>query len=247
MKCWLSSLLSLVILAACATAAVAGEPAAKKIRVLLTYGGHDFEQKPFFAMFDALPEVTYAKAELPKDAGLLKPGLEKDYDVLVMYDMVPAITPEQQQAFVALLQKGIGVVSLHHNMGAHRDWDEFRKIIGGKFFVKEGEVDGKKYSQSGWAHGGDLRITVADKQHPVTKGVEDFQIKDETYNKYYVAPNVKVLLKTDNPQNDPNVAWVTKYGQSRVFYFMLGHDHLAWENPAYPKLLAQGIRWAAGK
>ncbi len=69
-------------------AAGAEQPAAKKIRVLLTYGGHDFEEKPFFAMFDALPDVQYTKAPLPQSAGLLKPGLEKDYDVIVRYDMV---------------------------------------------------------------------------------------------------------------------------------------------------------------
>ncbi len=247
MNRWLSSLLSLLALTAFAANAAAGEPAAKKIRILLTYGGHDFEQKQFFAMFDAMPDVTYTKAELPKDAGLLKPGLEKDYDVIVRYDMVPGIKPAEQEAFVALLQKGIGLVALHHNMGAHPDWAEYRKIIGGKFFTKPGEPDGKEHGLSGWAHGGDLKVTVADKEHPITKGVKDFQILDETYNKYYVAPDVKVLLKTDNPNNDPDIAWVTKYGKSRVFYFMLGHDHLAWENPAYPKILVQGIRWAAGK
>ena len=92
-----------------------------------------------------------------------------------------------------------------------------------------------------------MNIIVVDKEHPITKGISDFKIHDEVYNKYYVAPNVKVLLKTDNPKNDPNIAWVTQYGSSRVFYFMLGHDHLAWENPNYQKILLQGIRWAAGK
>ena len=68
--------------------------------MLVTYGGHGFEEKQFFAMFDALPNVTYKKAELPKQADLLKPGLEKDFDVIVMYDMVGGISPEQQKAFV---------------------------------------------------------------------------------------------------------------------------------------------------
>jgi len=219
----------------------------QKVRVLLTIGGHGFEEKPFYAMWDAMPGVTYKTAKLPAEADLLKPGLEKDFDVIVMYDMVPAISPQQQEAFVALLKKGIGVVSLHHNMGAHQGWAEFPKIIGGRFFTKPGEIDGTKYGTSGWAHGQDMNIIVVDKEHPITKGISDFKIHDEVYNKYYVAPNVKVLLKTDNPKNDPNIAWVTQYGSSRVFYFMLGHDHLAWENPNYQKILLQGIRWAAGK
>src|SRR5580658_4480723 len=113
--------------------AAGAEPPAAKIRVLLTYGGHGFEEKPFFAMFDALPDVRYTKAQLPQSAGLLKPGLEKDYDVIVRYDMVAKFAPEQEKAFVALLHRGIGLVALHHNLCAHSKWPEYTKIIGGKY------------------------------------------------------------------------------------------------------------------
>ena len=218
-----------------------------KIRVLLTTGGHGFEVEPFYAAFDAMPDVQYTKADLPKDAGLLKPGLEKEYDCLVMYDMVGAITPDQQKAFVELLETGIGVVSLHHNLGAHRDWDEFRKIIGGKFILADCEIDGKPFKQTPWSHDEDLKITVVDKEHPITKGVADFEIHDETYGTYYTAPEIHVLLKTDHPKNNPELAWTTSYGKSRVFYLMLGHDGKAYANPNFSKLVNQGIRWAVGR
>ncbi len=158
-----------------------------------------------------------------------------------------AIKPELQEAFVALLKTGIGLVSLHHNMGAHRNWDEFRKIIGGKFVFEAGEIDGKQNPKSGWSHGEDLKVTVVDKDHPITKGVKDFAIHDETYNNYYTASDVKLLLKTDHPKNDPELAWVKDYGKSRVFFLMLGHDAKAWANPNFVKILTQGIGWAAGK
>ncbi|MHC4405310.1 MAG: ThuA domain-containing protein [Planctomycetota bacterium] len=219
-----------------------------KIRVLLTTGGHNFQAEPFYAMFDAMADVRYTKAELPKDAGLLKPGLEEKFDCIVMYDMVPGIKPEEQKAFVALLKKGIGVVSLHHNLGAHRDWDEFRKIIGGKFILSEQVViDGTEYKKTPWSHDEDLKVTVVDKGHPITQGVEDFEIHDETYGRYYTAPNVKVLLKTDHPKNNPELAWICPYGNSRVFFLMLGHDAQAYGNASFAKLVHQGIRWAAGR
>jgi type 1 glutamine amidotransferase len=62
-----------------------------------------------------------------------------------------------------------------------------------------------------------------------------------------LSPDVRVLLKTDNPKNNPSLAWVTRYGKSRVFYFQLGHDASAWHNPNYPRILDNGIRWAAGR
>ncbi len=240
--------LSAVTAALAGSSVLAGEPADKgKIRVLLTTGGHGFEAEPFYAAFDAMPHVEYTKAELPKDAGLLKPGLEKKFDCIVMYDMVRGIEPEQQKAFVELLQNGIGLVSLHHNLGAHSDWDEFRKIIGGKFCLTDCVIDGKAYKKTPWSHGEHLKVTVVDKDHPITKGVDDFEIDDETYGTFYTAPAVKVLLKTDHPKNNPEIAWTTGYGNSRVFHLMLGHDRHAYGNPNFRKLVGQGIRWAAGK
>jgi len=154
-----STFAAALLIAAFVTCAQAADG---KTRVLLTFGGHGFEQEPFFAMFDGMKDIEYTKAPMPESADLLKPGLEKDYDVIVMYDMVGGITPEQQKAFVALLNKGIGLVSLHHNMGAHRNWDEFRKITGGKFIFEPAEIEGQQYPKSGWAHGQDMKVTVTD-------------------------------------------------------------------------------------
>ena len=228
--------------------AVGAEQAgAKKIRVLLTYGGHDFEEKPFFAMFDALGDVQYTKAPLPQSAGLLKPGLEKDYDVMVRYDMVAKFSPEQEKALVALLHRGIGLVALHHNLGAHPQWDEYTKIIGGKYCFGVYQEGDKKFGPSTYEHDQDIKVAVANREHPITRGLADFAIHDEVYNHCYVAADVHVLLTTNHPKNNPQIAWAHEYGKSRVFYFQLGHDSQAWKNPAYPEILARGIRWAAGK
>jgi type 1 glutamine amidotransferase len=249
MKRFFAAVVSLVavFLFLVGTPSVAADAAGAKLRVLVTYGGHGFDEKDFWAMFDAMPGIQYTKAALPQQADLLKPGLEKTCDCVVMYDMVGGSTPEQQQALVALLNQGIGVVSLHHNLGAHSKWPEFRKIIGGQFILAPTEIDGRKFEVSKWSHDEDLSIAVADKDHPITKGIADFKIHDETYLGYYTAPGVKVLLKTDHPKNSPDLAWATQYGKSRVFYLMLGHDKQAYANPNYPKLVLQGIHWAAGK
>ena len=218
-----------------------------KIRVLLTYGGHAFQERQFFAMFDALAGVEYTKAPMPQSAGLFKPGLEKDYDVIVRYDMVPRITPDQEKALADLLRKGIGLVALHHNLNAQGNSGEYVKILGGRWCQPPVEIDGKRYGPSGWQHDNELRVTVADREHPITRGLADFTIHDEVYNHFYVAPDVHVLLTTDHPKNDSKIAWTHEFGKSRVFYLQLGHDSQTWKNPVYPEILARGIRWAAGK
>ena len=242
----MKQLLMLVCVCAFALASVDAQ-SEKPIRVLLTYGGHGFDAKEFFALWDALPGVAYTKAELPKQADLLKPGLEKDFDVIVMYDMAPGFTPDQQAAFTKLLDTGIGLVATHHNLGAHQDWPEFRKIIGGSWLAKAKTIDGKSYPNSTYAEDVDFNVAVADKDHPITKGVAGFTIHDEIYGQFYVAPGVHVLLTCDHPKAGHDIAWTTQYGKSRVFYLMLAHGPSGYDNPNYRKLLINGIHWAAAE
>lgn len=228
-----------------ATLATAAET--RPLRVLLTYGGHGFQQKEFFAFWDALPGVTYTKCELPRDANRLQPGLEKQYDAIVLYDMVKEFTPEQQKAFTNLLNTGIGLVATHHSLGAHDRWPEFSKIIGGKYLHQPATIEGQELPASNFAHDQDINVTIADQEHPITKGLAGFTIHDETYGKGYVATGVHVLLTTDHPQCTREVAWTTQYGRSRVCYLMFGHDNQAWANPNYQELILRAIRWSAAK
>lgn len=233
--------LATLLLAATGRAADTSKP----LRVLLTYGGHGFQQKEFFAMWDALPGVSYVKAEMPREADLLKPGLEKSFDVVVMYDMAKQITAEQRTNFLALLETGIGLVSTHHNLGARPDWPEFTRIIGGKYVFKEETIDGAALARSTYDHDQEIAVKVADPEHPITKGLADFTIHDETYGHFYVAPDSHVLLTTDHPKCGRNIAWTRNYGKSRICYLIFGHDDQAWRNPAYRDLLQRAIRWSA--
>jgi type 1 glutamine amidotransferase len=219
----------------------------RDVRILLTTGGHDFQQDPFFEMFDKLPGVEYTHVKLPDSAHLLKPGLEEEYDVVVMYDMVESITEDERRSFIGLLQNGIGIVSLHHNLGAHRDWPEFTRIIGGKYIFTPRSIDGKKYAPSTFAHDQDIFVEVSDRNHAVVQGITDFQIHDETYQGYYTSPDVRVLLTTEHPKSDRALAWTNQYGESRVIYLLSGHDSLAWRHPTFPKLLLNAILWAANR
>ncbi len=241
----------LVIIAlACLAAALTSisartDPPEARLRVLLTYGGHDFQEQEFFAMWDALPGVSYTKAPLPQSADLLKPGLDQVYDVIVFYDMINKISPAQQQGLIALLDRGIGVVSLHHNLGANLEWPEYHQVIGGTWLASKRSIDGRDHGPSTYEHGQEIPVHIADKEHPITKGLGDFVIHDETYGNTYVSPTVHVLLRAENPKNVSPFAWVSQHGKSRVVYFPAGHDAEAWKHPSFQEILKRSIRWAA--
>jgi type 1 glutamine amidotransferase len=226
---------------------VAGlEPSEQKMRALLITGGHGYQQEPFMDVFASFPDIETQHVAYPEAAQLLKPDLTEKFDVVVFYDMWnQGLTEEQKTAFVALLDKGIGVVAMHHTLAAHENWPEYQAIIGGRYHTRDRVENGKTIPKSTFSHGETLAVTIADTQHPITQGMEDFEIHDETYHNYDTDPKARVLLTTDNPKNDPELAWVREYKGSRVFYLMLGHDRHAYENPSFRRLVAQGIRWAA--
>jgi len=213
-------------------------------KVLIVTGGHGFDVKEFYEMFDALPGITYEMAELPKEMDLLAPGLEKKYDTVVSYDMNNfPITDAQRANFDKLMQAGMPLIVFHHSIGGYKDWPKYREIAGGAYLFADLEADGKTWPPSDYRHDVEMKITIADKDHAITKGLGDFTILDEAYKDVYVRPDVHVLLTTDHPLATKQVAWVHRYGDSPVFTIMLGHDKHAFANDNLRKLLKQGIDW----
>ncbi len=102
------------------------------------------------------------------------------------------------------------MVSLHHNIGANPDWDEFTKIIGGKFIFKEMELEGQPYTPSTWSHGEDLKVhVVPTSSTPSPAAWRTSKIHDEPTAATTPPRSAKLLLKTDHPKNDPELAWAT--------------------------------------
>lgn len=219
--------------------------AAEKIRVLVVTGGHDFEREPFFQMFKDNTEITFQTAEHPQAQAWFKPDAATKYDVLVFYDMYQPIADEAKANLVSRLKEGKGLVALHHCLGSYQDWDEYTKIIGGKYHLKERVVNGTKMPGSTYKHDVQFRVHVADSNHPVTRGVKDFDILDETYGGLEVRPGVQTLLTTEEATSSPKVGWAHTYEGTRVVTLQLGHDHKAYENPSFRRLLTQAIRWTA--
>ncbi len=221
--------------------------ASKPVRVLIVTGGHDFEREPFFEMFKSFEGITFEEVQHPNAHARLTPEASRGYDVVVLYDMWQPISEESQAAFVKTLRNGKGLVALHHSLASYQLWDEYRNIIGGKWYTEKWKQNGVERPPSTFQHDVQFKVHIVDSKHPVTRGIQDFNIRDETYGNFEVLPKVKPLLTTDEPTSNRVIAWAHTYGRSRVVYIQLGHDHYAYENPSYRRLVLQAIRWVAGR
>jgi uncharacterized protein len=218
---------------------------AEKTRVLVVTGGHDFETNQFFRIFQDNPAITFVKATQPEAQAWFRPDQAKQWDVLVCYDLWASISEEAKADFVARLKEGKGLVVLHHAIADYSKWAEYTNIVGAKYYLEKQVVNGVEKARSIYQHDVNVKVQIADPAHPITRGVQDFEIHDETYNLFDVQPANHPLLKTSEPTSAPVIGWTRNYGPARVVYLQLGHDHFAYENPNYRRLVAQAIAWAA--
>ena len=217
----------------------------KKIKVLIISGGHGFKHKPFYEVFNSIPSITYDSLVQPlANVMIASPEINR-YDVLVFYDMVESITPEQQNAYINLLKKGASMIFLHHSLVSYQKWPEFVRIVGGQYHTDPVVVNGDTLNAS-YDHDINFPVKV-EQNHPVTKGISDFEIVDEVYGGAEIMPQVKPLLSTTHPKSMRYVAWVNHYGNSDVIYIQLGHGPSGYTNPNYRKLIQQAIEWSAAQ
>jgi type 1 glutamine amidotransferase len=221
---------------------------AKKIRVVVVTGGHDFDHDPFFAMLRQCPKLEVTEAAQKDHSELFEDISNWNYDVIVLYNMTQNISPKRQANFVTLLKdKGVGLVVMHHAMGAFQEWEQYRAIAGTKYPLQPQEIDGVHFETGTYQHDVDLPVKVVDSKHVITRGMKDFEIHDEAYKGCWFAKDNHVLLTVDHPLNNKPVAWTRTFGKARVFTIQLGHDAKAYANPNLVQLMMRGICWSAGK
>ena len=133
------------------------------------------------------------------------------------------------------------MVFMHHSLASHPEWPEYVQLIGGKYNLPNHTADTSL--RSDYKHDIVLQVRVVDKSHPVTEGLQDFEILDEGYSNTLQLPGVHYLLETSHPDCDRYIAWTHSVRNSEVVYLMGGHDKHAYENPSFRKLLLNAINY----
>ena len=215
------------------------------LRLLIVTGGHDFEEAAFFRVFDEMNGIAWTHASFGHGAEQ-KLELENSgaYDVAVFYDMHQDQEPHSRE-WLQVLEKGKPTVFLHHALGSYVKWEDYGEIVGGRANFGRDVV--KWAPHTTFQHDVSFRVHIADRNHPITEGLQDFEILDETYNHFAVNPGVHVLLTTDHPTSETVIGWTHHYKRSPIVYLQLGHGPSAYNNPNFRTLVARSIRWAAAE
>jgi uncharacterized protein len=166
-------------------------------------------------------------------------------DLIVPIWTMGEITGEQVTPILkAVREHGVGIAGCHGGM-----CDSFRKncdwqfMTGGQWVAHPGN-DGVKY-----------KIHIKDPDHPITKGLKDFDVASEQYY-MHIDPAIRVLATTTYPTpgvegpHTPNgfiempQVWTKYYGKGKVFYNALGHHADIFDIPEARELMRRGFNWA---
>lgn len=83
--------------------------------------------------------------------------------------------------------------------------------------------------------------------HPITEGVEAFEIRDEHYELNHFAEDITVIMEGTSAAGSTQVsAYVRNLGKGRICTLVPGHILSVFENPQYQKMIRQAILWCHG-
>ncbi|MDF7824321.1 PmoA family protein [Pontiellaceae bacterium B12227] len=142
---------------------------------------------------------------------------------------------ELKKAYVDFVRNGGGHVAVHAGSSSFYDWNEYQTICLATW--KDGTGHKKPH---------EFEVRFADRTHPVTAGLQNFQITDELWFKPFVHPEASVLSESYSQHTgkwEPT-AFAGHFGKGRCFTLLLGHSATFMQNKGFEALLTAGTEWA---
>ncbi len=158
-----------------------------------------------------------------------------------------------KKSFADFVRGGGGLAVIHAGVASFREWPEFENIVGARF------------DNHPWGAGSTVVLRVEEPEHPLMAAFQEpsFIVTDEIYQVTtpYSREKLRVLMSIDTARSritpeqkklihredmDFAMTWVKNYGQGRVFYCALGHQHELFWNPIVLQHYLDGIQFVLG-
>jgi putative membrane-bound dehydrogenase-like protein len=164
-------------------------------------------------------------------------------DVVVIYAADGMkIAGEQRAEFEKFLRRGGGLVVIHDGVvsGDQNAWA--KKVQGGAWIWEN--------RRTKW-YEGEVGLYFMEPEHPITRGISNFDWKDEIYFDLDMAPDARVLATSFQsvfviaPQLwTYEKTWEEGSEPYRAFVSLPGHEYTSFQTPHYRTILLRGIAWA---
>ncbi|PYU99549.1 MAG: hypothetical protein DMG26_16405 [Acidobacteria bacterium] len=153
----------------------------------------------------------------------------------------PWITEEQGAAIKGFVEAGGALYALHNSSHISLSSKDYREVMGGAY------IDHPALRP--------FKVSVVNKEHPITRGVQDFMVNDEQHFVTYDKDPKYILLRSENIDGLTDISegkdlgamaiagWAYDFGKGRVVFTAVGHTlHALWQ-PEYFKLQKNAVKW----
>ena len=153
----------------------------------------------------------------------------------------PWITQEQGAAVKNFVEAGGALYALHNSSHISLSSKDYREVMGGAYIMHPALRP--------------FKVSVVNREHPITRDVQDFIVNDEQHFVMYDKDPKYILLQSENIDGltgsdagkdlgTKSIAgWAYDFGKGRVAFTAVGHTlHALWE-PEYFKLQKNAVRW----
>ncbi len=172
-------------------------------------------------------------ADFSRDYEVLADGLDA-YNVVLFYTDVGELTAAQETGLLNYIRAGGGFYGLHTAAASFRESEPYHEMLNGFF--------------NGHSPYMTFTVNIGNTEHPITQGLEDFEVVDELYYlKHNPETSHHLMSAYDHTKDETHVmAFHHNYGAGRVFYFALGHDLTVLQNPSFQEIIRRGVLWVGG-
>ena len=163
-------------------------------------------------------------------------------DLVVQVWGIGEISKEQQNGLLAAVKSGTGIAGWHGGMAdSFRQNTGYQYMVGGQWVAHPGGVI-------------DYRVNILNRTDPITRGLEDFDMRSEQYYMHVDPSNEVLATTTFGGDIHPwiagcvmPVAWKRMWGKGRVFYASVGHVAKDFDVVEARTIVQRGMLWACGR
>jgi type 1 glutamine amidotransferase len=176
-------------------------------------------------------------------------------DLIVQVNTMNTITPEQFAGLQAAVLAGTGMAGWHGGIAdSYRAEADYLHMIGGQFAHHAGKDPAERTGeQSDNYIPYTVHITELGRRHPITAGIDDFDLVTEQY--WVLSDEYNDVLATTTQEARPFDAWnravtapaiwTRQWGNGRIFVSAPGHRLEITDDPNVHTIIERGLLWAA--
>jgi len=176
-------------------------------------------------------------------------------DLVLQCMTMSQISGEQVAGLRAAVEAGTGFTGWHGGIcDSYRASSDYLQLVGGQFATHPGkEPCERQGGQEDNYLPHTVNMTALGREHPITTGVEDFDLVTE---QYWVLHDdlIDVLATTTHPIQEWHpwhrpitspAIWTRRWGAGRIVVTTPGHSLDVLEHPSVRTVIERGILWAS--